>query len=107
SRIDLTSRSECPVIDAIWASVHPARARRVTAVPRRSLNVTPPMPAFLQAFRHDERKPSGVQGLSSLLTKMSMLRFGVASSAAFSGLPTGIDTRAPVLDWRSVILLPS
>ena len=46
------------------------------------------MPAFLQAFRHDDRKPSGVQGLSSLFTKINGLRLGVESSAAFSGRPT-------------------
>ena len=86
------------MIDAICASVHSARARRVTDVPRRSLNVTPIMPALLQAFRHDDRKPSGVQGLSSLFTKINGLRLGVESSAAFSGRPTGINTRAPVLD---------
>src|SRR4051812_30999134 len=35
-----TSRSECPVIVAISASVHSAIASRVTAVPRKSLKVT-------------------------------------------------------------------
>jgi para-nitrobenzyl esterase len=37
---------EWPVMDAISASVQPTSASRVTAVPRRSLKVTPNTPAF-------------------------------------------------------------
>ncbi len=43
---------------AISASVAPTSASRVTAVPRRSWNVTPTTPAFLHALNHDARKPS-------------------------------------------------
>ena len=67
---------------AISASVHPAIASRVTAVPRRSLNVTPTTPTDLHALPHEARKPSDVHGLPSLLVRMIVLRFGVASSAA-------------------------
>jgi len=44
-----------------------ASASRVTAVPCRSLNVTPMMSAAAQALRHDARKPSEVHGFPSLL----------------------------------------
>ena len=80
---------------AISASVQPAIASLVTAMPRRSLKVTPTMPAFLQAFLHEERKPSSVHGLLSVLSKITGLLFGVASSTALSGAPTLIETRAP------------
>jgi len=83
-----TLRSECPVMVAISASVAPTNADRVTAVPRRSWNVTPTMPAFLHALPHDARKPSGVYGLPSLVVRIIGDRFGVASSMAFSGVPT-------------------
>lgn len=69
SRIACTSPRLCPVMLAISASVAPTRARRVTAVPRRSWNVSPTM-AALQALPQDARKPSDVQGLPSLLTRM-------------------------------------
>src|SRR5215470_17100720 len=64
------------------------------------------MPVAAHALRHDARKPSDVHGLPSLFVSMMVERFGVASSAALSGAPTGIATRAPVLDWRSRIYLP-
>ena len=88
------------MIVAISASVHPASARRVTAVSRKSLKVTPTTPAALHALPHDARKPSDVYGLPSLLVRMIVLRFVVASSAAFSGAPTGMTTRAPVFFCR-------
>ena len=44
SSIARTLRNEWPVIVAISASVHPAMASRVTAVARRSWNVTPTTP---------------------------------------------------------------
>jgi hypothetical protein len=50
---------------AISASVAPASASRVTAVPRKSLKVTPTMPALALALANEARKPSGVQGLPS------------------------------------------
>ena len=56
---------------AISASVHPANASRVTAVPRRSWNVTPTTPAATQALRQEDRNPSAVQGLPSELTRIS------------------------------------
>lgn len=92
---------------AISASVQPASASRVTAVPRKSWNVTPTTPAFAHALRQDARKPSGVHGLSSLLARIIVLRFGVASSAALSGAPTLITTRAPPFDCRNRICIPS
>src|SRR5258705_9875667 len=82
-------------------------ANRVTAVPRRSWKVTPVIPAAAQAFRHDDLKPSEVQGILSVLVRIRVLRLGVASSAAFRGAPTGITTRAFVLPWRKRIWLPS
>jgi hypothetical protein len=45
--------SEWPVIVAIAASVAPTGASRITAMPRKSLNVTPTMPAALHAFIHE------------------------------------------------------
>ena len=82
---------------AISASVQPASASRVTAVPRKSWNVRPTTPARLHALPHDALKPSDVHGLPSLLVKMIVLRFGVASSTALNGAPTGTLTRAPSL----------
>src|SRR5215470_16102601 len=96
-----------PVIVAISASVQSASARRVTAVPRRSLNVTPTIPAFEHALRQDDRKPSGVQGFPSAVVRIIVLRFAQESSAALSGAPTGITTRQPVLDCLSRIWAPS
>ena len=66
---------------AISASVQPASASRVTAVPRKSLNVTPTTPADLHALRQDARKPSGDHGLPSLFVRMIVLCFGAASSS--------------------------
>ena len=92
---------------AISASVQPARARRVTAVPRRSLKVTPAMPARLHALRHEVRKPSGIYGLPSLVVRIIVEHFTIASRAALSGVPTGITTRAPVFPCRSLMCVPS
>jgi hypothetical protein len=94
------------VIVAISASVHSASARRVTAVPRKSLNVTPLMPALAQALRHDARKPAAVHGVLSVVVKIIGLRFSAASKAALSGAPMGMTTRLPVLDCRSLISFP-
>src|SRR5262245_48293316 len=92
---------------AISASVHPVIARRVAAVPRRSLKVIPVMPAALQAMRQLARNPPDVHGLPALLVRMIVLRFAAASSAALSGAPTGITTRAPVFDCRSRMCVSS
>lgn len=86
---------------AISASVHPASARRVTAVPRRSLKVTPTMPAAAHAFRQEDRNPSGVHGSPSLFNRIGPALPRLASSAAFSGAPRGICTLAPVFDCWS------
>ena len=80
----------------------PTSASRVTAVPRKSLNVTPTTPTALHALPHDARKPSEVHGLLSLLVRIIVLRFGEASSAALSGAPTFITTRAPLLPCLSL-----
>src|SRR5215469_3770371 len=95
-----TSRKLCPVTAEISASVQPHAASRVTAVPRRSWNVTPTMAADAQALRHDDRKPSSVHDFLSVLVKMTVLLFVFAASsrAIFNGAPTGITTRAPVFD---------
>ena len=92
---------------AISGSVHSTRARRVTAVPRRSWKVTPETPARLHAFRHDDEKPSAVQGCPSELSKMIGERRGVALSIALSGAPTGMVTKVPVLDCRNQMCVPS
>ena len=85
---------------AISASVQPTNASRVTAVPRKSLNVTPTMCALSHALPHEARKPSGVHGRPSEVNSIVGLRLvlAAASSAALSGAPTGICTRVPVLD---------
>src|SRR6516162_6010964 len=106
-----TLRSECPVMVAISASVHPAIANRVTAVPRKSWNVTPITAARLHALPHDARNPSGVHGFPSAVVSIIGERFGAASSAALSGAPTGITTRVPPFrlpqaNVRSVIRRP-
>jgi len=92
---------------AISASVHPAMASRVTAVPRKSLNVTPTMPAFVRAIDQDARNPCEVPGLPALLVRMIGERFAAASSADLSGAPTGMTTRAPVFDCRNRMCVPS
>src|SRR5215475_1164168 len=81
-------------MDAISASVHPTSASRVTAVPRRSLNVTPTTRAFAHALRQEARNPSDVHGVPSMVVRMMVLRlsFAAASSASLSGAPTGIVT---------------
>src|SRR5207253_219922 len=101
------SRRLWPVIAAISGSVHPASASRVTAVPRRSWNVRPTIPTAAQALRQLDRNPSSVHGLLSVLIRINVLRFDLASSAALSGAPTGITTRALVLPWRNLMRLPS
>ena len=78
-----------PVMVAISASVHPTSASRVTAVPRRSLNVTSSMPAFLHALPHDARKPSGVHGLPSELSRMIVLCLFLAAA-----IERGLERRA-------------
>jgi hypothetical protein len=83
------------------------KSKRVTAVPLRSLKVTPTIPTALQAFFQEDRKPLAVQGFPSELTKMMGLRFVVLSRAECRGPPTGITTRAPVFDCLSLICVPS
>jgi hypothetical protein len=80
---------------AISASVQTAIARRVTAVPRKSWKVSPTIPAAAHALRQDDLKPSAVQGVPRELSRMTglLLCFAAASSAVFSGAPTGIVTR--------------
>jgi len=92
------------VIVAISASLHSASASRVTAVPRRSWNVTPTTPTFAHALRYDARKPDSVQAVPPSVARIvrgrglpssisANLRFA-SSSAAFNGAPTGMTTRA-------------
>lgn len=85
---------------AISGTEQPATASLVTAVPLRSWNVTPVMPASAQALRHDDRKPSEVHGDPPELVRMMVLRFFASSSATLSGAPTGMTTRVPVFDCR-------
>jgi hypothetical protein len=82
---------------AISASVLPARANRVTAVPRRSSNVTPSIPARLRALLKDERKPCSFHGLPRVFRRMHPVGALTASSAAFSGAPTGSRTFAELI----------
>jgi hypothetical protein len=83
-----------------------SNASRVTAVPRRSLNVTPTTPAFAHALRQEARKPSDVRGVPSMVIRMTVLRlsFAAASSASLSGAPTGIVTGSgrhpPTVEYR-------
>ncbi len=72
--VALRSRKLCPVSVAISASEQPTNASRVTAVPRKSLKVTPSMCALADAFPHDARKPFWVHGLPSELSKIVGLR---------------------------------
>src|SRR5262245_19112793 len=90
---------------AISASLHPTSASRVTAVPRKSLNVTSAIPAFLQALPHDARKPSGVHGRLSVDVRMTGPCFLAESRAALSGAPTGIGIGAPRGRLRVIDLL--
>jgi hypothetical protein len=88
----------------------------VTAVPRRSLNVTPTTPAFSRALPHEARNPSGVHGRLSVEARINgpTLCLAASSIATFSGAPTGITTVVPfgrrlviVLRGRSRICVPS
>jgi hypothetical protein len=98
----------CPVMFAISDTVAPNSASRVTAVPRRSWNVTSRTPAAAHALRQDARNPSEVNGLPSLLVRMIGDRFAAESSAALRGVTTRIGgTGLPVLDCRSRICVPS
>jgi len=71
-----------------------ASASLVTAVPRKSLNVNPAIPALAHALRHDARKPSGVEGFPSIVVRIIVLRFAALSNTVLSGAPTGITTRS-------------
>lgn len=59
---------------AISASLAPTSESRVTAVPRRSLKVTPVTPTDVQAFRQDDRKPSADQVFPSELRRIAAPR---------------------------------
>ena len=90
---------------AISGSVQPASASRVTAEPRRSLKVSSVIPSRLVTLPKYDLKY--LYGRPLRLVRMIGLRLGVWSSAALSGAPTGITTRAPVLLCRNLIYLPS
>ena len=53
----LDALQACTVTAAICGTDAPAKANRVTAVPRKSWNVTPDIPAFLQAFSMTRGNP--------------------------------------------------
>lgn len=74
-------------------SAHPTIASRVTAVPRRSWKVTPTIPALRIAMPHAAWKLCDAHGRRRLLVRISGPCFLAASSADFSGAPTGITTR--------------
>ena len=96
------------MIVAISGSVHPQIARRVTAVPRRSWNVTPTIPARLHAFAHDARKPSAVHGFPSLFVSMIGGVFRRCIERGFQRrADRDHDKGRPPLDCRSLIWLPS
>ena len=72
---------------AISASVGPASASRVTAVPRKSLKMTPTVPALALALAKDARKPSGRPGFA----------FGVEQddwAQAWRGVQSGLERGA-------------
>jgi hypothetical protein len=79
-------------------------ASRVTAVPRRSLKVTPNTPAFAHALPQEARKPSEVHGVPSMEVRMTMLRlfFAATSSASLrgAGLHEFCNRRQPRYDRR-------
>lgn len=75
------SFGECPVIAPISAIEQPARARRVTVVPRRSWNVRPLMPAFSQAFRQPVVKPWDVHDFPRVVQRIVGAARVSASSA--------------------------
>ena len=56
------------MIVAISASTHSSIASLVTAVPGKSLNVSPTMPSVAFALSHEARKPSGVNSSPSLFS---------------------------------------
>ena len=84
-----TLLTEWPVMDAISASVQPASARRVTAVPRKSWKVISTMPAARDARCQDVRRPSLVHGRPALDVKMTGEERGMASRMAFKSWVTG------------------
>ena len=59
-----------------------ASANRVTAVPRKSLNVRSTTAAFPHAFRYEARNPSDVHGVPSIVVRMMVLRLVAASNAS-------------------------
>ena len=84
---------------AISASVQPTNASRVTAVPRKSLNVTPTMPAAACVIRQEARKPLTVHGLPLELAQSVIASWaGAAARMAVSGAGQGQNTGSPVLD---------
>ena len=56
---------------AISGSVAPQSASWVTAVPRVSLKVSPTTPALSRALLNDDRKPTSVQGVPSIVSRMT------------------------------------
>ena len=96
-----------PVIADISECVQPTLASFVIVGPRRSWNVRPVIWALAQAFAHEVRKPSDVQGLPFKFVRISGPRFSDASNALRSGAATGTETRAFVLLWVSRMDVPS
>src|SRR5262245_29928116 len=92
---------------AISGTLHSTFARRVTAVPLRSWNVSPLIPAFLAAVCHAVRNVWLSHGRPRLLVRMIGERLGAASRAALSGAPTGMMTRLPVFDCFNRMCVPS
>lgn len=94
-RAHITTR--VPVSMAISASVRSALARRVTAVPRKSWNVSPTMPALSHARALAVWKPAAVHGEPDEFTSVGdRSRFRIGSSMALRAEATGITTRTPV-----------
>jgi len=97
----------CPVMALICGWSQPAIARRVTAVPRMSLNVSPSIPARSTSFRQDAENPAGVHGRPAWFVRATGDRRGAAYRTAFRSAVTGMDTRAPVFGCWSRIRAPS
>ena len=103
------------MIEAISGTEQFESARRVTAVPRRSWKCRSLSDVFLKALSQLVLKPSSVHGRPNELTRMvtaDRFSFSAASSAAFSGGPTGMVTRRrPLLprpfDCRIRMYVPS
>src|SRR5262245_34321035 len=86
----------CPVIGLISWGVQPASDKRVTAVPRRSLNVRSVMPALIFiSLNREPRSFALSQGRRLLRVKMMGLTRGKLWRSVLTRRVTGIATARP------------